>query len=110
MMVGWCSPADAAAATARAAVGRTAVASKFGASRRDGVTGQMTGQGRRPRDSCVRKEGILPPSAAARTSWVFAHPVTSQVMKRTGVTLPWTMDSKDEGRKRAAVHIQRSST
>ena len=39
------------------------------------VTGKMNGQGRRPRDSCVCKEGILNPRAAARTSCAFAHPL-----------------------------------
>ena len=47
--VDWCSAADAAvAATARSAVGRTAVTS--GPDDAMG-TGQMKGQGRRPRDS-----------------------------------------------------------
>ena len=82
LRVGCCSAADAAAdATARAAVARGRAAVALG----QDVTGQMTGLGRRQRDPCISKEGILPPSPGP-------PPVTSRVVQRNRATLPQSMD------------------
>ena len=88
MRVDWCSAVDAAVpATARSAVGRTAVTSGPDDEMGNGLdeeTGKEAEEfltivlpklgGREVRGPSVRKEGILPPSAAARTSWAFAQP------------------------------------
>ena len=60
---------------------------------------QMWGE-REEGDPSVHKEGILPPSAAARTSCAFAHlPMTSLVVRRTGA-MPLPMDQPKVGGNR----------